>query len=446
MRRLLACLTTAAAVLGGLTAAAPSAAAADSGTFSVLSYNVAGLPEAVSSAPTPRESATTAIGGRIAPYDVVHAQEDFNYHAALYAADTAHAHRTATSGGAAIGSGLNSLSKIPYDEDDFERVRWNTCTYGSGDCLTPKGFTFMRERLAEGVYVDFYNLHTNAGTNADDLAARASNLSQLTGFIATHSAGNAVVVMGDTNTRYTRSGDTIAEFAAANGLTDTWVQLIRGGSAPAKGSDALVCDQTGTTVPNTCEVVDKILYRGSKLVSLNATSYNNEHSKFLTADGLMLSDHDPITAGFSWSRNTAFQLSDQFGGPHGDYYNDIASVPAGARATTVALRAGSRVDQVSLTLANGTTLTHGGTGGTASSLTLGSGEYVTTAYLCQGQKDDRTRIFYAKFTTNLGRTLAGGTTTSDCVTRTAPSGWQIAGFHGRAGDEVDKVGFLYTQR
>ncbi|MEU5322745.1 jacalin-like lectin [Streptomyces sp. NPDC021056] len=446
MRRLLACLTTAAAVLGGLTAAAPSAAAADSGTFSVLSYNVAGLPEAISSAPTPRESATTAIGGRIAPYDIVHAQEDFNYHAYLYAADTAHAHRTATSGGAAIGSGLNTLSKIPYDEDDFERVRWNTCTYGSGDCLTPKGFTFMRERLAEGVYVDFYNLHTNAGTNADDLAARADNLSQLTAFIATHSAGNAVVVMGDTNTRYTRSGDTIAEFAAANGLTDTWVQLIRGGSAPAKGSDALVCDQTGTTVPNTCEVVDKILYRGSKLVSLNATSYNNEHSKFLTGDGLMLSDHDPIAAGFSWSRNTAFQLSDQFGGPHGDYYNDIGSVPAGARATTVALRAGSRVDQVSLTLANGTTLTHGGTGGTASSLTLGSGEYVTTAYLCQGQKDDHTRIFYAKFTTNLGRSLAGGTTTSDCVTRTAPSGWQIAGFHGRTGDEVDKVGFVYTQR
>ncbi|MFF7446523.1 MULTISPECIES: jacalin-like lectin [unclassified Streptomyces] len=449
MRRLLACLAAAAATVGGLTAAAPSVAApsaADSGTFNVLSYNVAGLPEAISSAPTPRESATTAIGGRIAPYDIVNVQEDFNYHAALYAADTNHAYRTPTSGGAGIGSGLNTLSKIPYDEGDFERVRWNTCTYGSGDCLTPKGFTFMRERLAEGVYVDFYNLHTNAGTNADDLAARAANLSQLTQFISTHSAGNAVVVMGDTNTRYTRSGDTIAEFAAANGLTDPWVQLVRGGSAPAKGSDALVCDQSGTTVPNTCEIVDKVLYRGSKLVSLNATSYNNEHSRFLTDAGLMLSDHDPISVGFTWSRNSAFQLSDQFGGPHGDYFNDIAGVPAGARATTVTLRAASRVDQMSLTLANGTTFRHGGTGGTASSLTLGSGEYLTSAHLCQGVKDDHTRIFYAKFTTSLGRTLAGGTTTSDCVTRTAPAGWQIAGFHGRAGDEVDKIGFVYTQR
>ncbi|WP_328752580.1 jacalin-like lectin [Streptomyces sp. NBC_00285] len=446
MRRLFAALAATTAVLGGLTVAAPSASAADSGSFNVLTYNVAGLPSALSSASTPRDTSTTAIGQRIAPYDIVHVEEDFNYHSYLYAGDTNHAYRTPTSGGAGIGSGLNTLSKIPYDEDDFERVHWNSCQIDSGDCLTPKGFSFMRERLADGVYVDFYNLHTNAGTNDGDEASRADNLNQLTAFINSHSAGNAVVVMGDTNTRYTRSADTIAEFGAANGLTDAWVKLIRGGTPPTKGSDALVCDQTGATVPNTCEVVDKVLYRSSKLVSLNATSYNNEHAKFLTDAGLMLSDHDPVTVGFTWSRSAAYQLSDQYGGPHGDYYNDITSVPAGARATTIGLRAGARVDQMNLTLANGTTLAHGGTGGTASSLTLGSSEYVTTANLCQADKDGHTRIFYAKFTTNLGRTLAGGTTTSDCVTRTAPSGWQIAGFHGRAADEVDKIGFIYTQR
>ncbi|MER5516903.1 jacalin-like lectin [Streptomyces sp. NPDC002763] len=445
MRRLVACLAAAIAALGGLTATATPAAAAGSGTFSVLTYNVAGLPESLSSASTPRDTSTTEIGRRIAPYDIVNVQEDFNYHAYLYSTDT-HPYRTATSGGAGIGSGLNTVSDYAWDGDDFERVGWNSCQLDSGDCLTPKGFTFMRERLAEGVYVDFYNLHTNAGTNDGDEASRADNLSQLTSFISTHSAGNAVVVMGDTNTRYTRTADTIAEFASNNGLTDAWVQLIRGGSAPAKGSDTLLCDQTGATVPNTCEVVDKVLYRSSKLVTLNATSYNNEHAKFLNADGLMLSDHDPITVGFSWSQNPDFQLSDQFGGPHGDYYQDLPSVPAAARATSISLRSGSRVDQVGITLGNGTTLTHGGTGGTASSLTLGSGEYVTTAYLCESKYNNTTRIFYAKFTTNLGNTLAGGTTTSDCVTRTAPSGWQIAGFHGRSGDELDKVGFIYTKR
>src|SRR5205809_993497 len=51
----------------------------------------------LSSAPTPRESSTTAIGQRIAPYDIVHVEEDFNYHANLYAGDTNHAYRTPTS-------------------------------------------------------------------------------------------------------------------------------------------------------------------------------------------------------------------------------------------------------------------------------------------------------------------------------------------------------------
>ncbi|WIM94038.1 endonuclease/exonuclease/phosphatase family protein [Actinoplanes oblitus] len=408
-------------------AATPDAVADADGTFKVLSYNIAGLPDILSSAETDRATATTAIGGRLTGYDVIHVQEDFNYHAYLYAADS-HAHRTPTSGGAGIGSGLNSLSSFPYDTDDFERTRWNSCQYDSGDCLTPKGFTFSRVRLAEGVYVDFYNLHTNAGTNDGDLAARADNLRQLTAFIGSHSRGNAVVVMGDTNTRYTRAGDTIADFVAANGLTDAWVQLERGGTAPAKGSDPLLCGA------DTCEVVDKILYRSGGFVRLAATSYHNEHESFRTDDGVMLSDHDPISAGFNWSTDPAYRFSEQFGGPHGDYFNDLGTLTT---PTAISIRAGARVDRIG---------DHGGTGGTATSLTLGSGEFVTSAYLCRGIYNSHTRIFYAKFTTNLGNTLAGGTTTSDCVTRTAPAGWQLAGFHGRAGDAVDKIGFIYTRR
>lgn len=420
-----------------------TAQAAAGGTLSVLSYNVAGLPEGVSSAPTPRASATTAIGQRLSQYDVVHVEEDFNYHAALYAADS-HPYRTPTSGGAGIGSGLNTMSSLPYDGDDFERVHWTSCQLDSGDCLTPKGFTFMRVRLDEGTYADFYNMHTNAGTNDGDEASRASNLAQLTAFIRSHSAGNAVIVMGDTNTRYTRTADTIAGFAADNGLTDAWVKLARGGVAPTPGSPALVCDEQAVT--NDCEVVDKVLYRGSKLVSLTADVYNNEHAKFLDGAGRMLSDHDPVTVRFSWTRNPALRLSDQFGGPHGGYFTDLDVVQAGARAKTFSLGAGARVDRIGLTLENGTTLTHGGAGGTSSTLTLGSGEYVTTATLCQGSFGGHTRIFSARFVTNLGRALAGGSTTSDCVTRLAPDGWQIAGFHGRSGDEVDKIGFVYTQR
>ncbi|MEV6300158.1 jacalin-like lectin [Actinoplanes sp. NPDC051861] len=440
MKRTLAALALAASLIA---IPAPADAAA-SGTFDLLTYNIAGLPDLISSAETDRQSATTAIGQRLGPYEIVQVQEDFNYHAYLYAADTTHPYRTPTSGGAGIGSGLNSLSTLAYDTDDFERGDWNSCQWDSGDCLTPKGFTFMRVRLAEGVYVDFYDLHTNAGTSSGDQASRADNLNQLSAFLATHSAGNAVVVAGDTNTRYTRAADTIREFTAANGLTDAWLKVERGGVAPAAGSEAMLCDAAAIT--DTCEVVDKVLYRSSRFVTLNATAYANEHLGFRTAGGLMLSDHFPISTAFSWSTNTNYEFSEQFGGPHGSYFNDIGAVAAGARATSIGIRAGSRVDQVSIALSGGVALAHGGTGGTARTLTLGATEYVTGAELCRAKYSGTTRIFFAKFTTNLGNSVAGGTTTSDCVTRTAPSGWQIAGFHGRTGGEVDKIGFIYTRR
>ncbi|NUR26958.1 MAG: endonuclease [Catenulispora sp.] len=430
---------------GALTSpiAQASAATATTGSFSVLSYNVAGLPQGVSSAPGDRTADTTMIGQRLGPFDVVHVEEDFNYHAALYAGDTTHAYRTPTSGGAGLGSGLNTLSDLPYAVDDFERVKWNACQLDSGDCLTPKGFTFMKVRIADGVYVDFYNLHTNAGTNDGDEAARASNLSQLSAYIQSHSAGDAVIVMGDTNTRYTRAADTIAQFASANGLTDVWVRNVLGGAAPAAGSPPLLCDENAIT--DSCEVVDKVLYRGSKLVDLNATSYHNEHAGFLDASGQMLSDHDPISARFTWTLSDDYRTSEQYGGPHGDYFNDLPSVAPRAQAATIRLRSGSRVDQVGLSRTDGTTAAHGGTGGTLSSLTLGPSEHLTTAILCEGSYNGHTRIFSAKFGTDLGRSLSGGTTTSDCVTYAAPAGWQIAGFQGRAGDEIDKLGLVFTR-
>lgn len=433
----------------GSAGAAPDATAAGggSGTLNLLSYNVAGLPELLSSAPKPRDASTTAIGQRLGPYDLINVQEDFNYHAHLYAADT-HPYRTPTSGGAGIGSGLNTLSSYPYDADDFERVRWNSCQFDSGDCLTPKGFTFLRLRVAEGVYLDVYNAHTNAGTSSGDLSARADNLRQLTSFIASRSAGQAVIVMGDTNTRYTRAGDTISAFVRDNGLTDAWVKLQKGGVEPAKGSEPLLCDEAAIT--DTCEVVDKILYRSSSLITLNATSYHNQNAAFLSSSGAMLSDHYPIDVRLNWATNPALRFSDQFGGPHGGYYNDVDRVVTAAAAASevrsVFLRAGSRVDQVGVTLDDGTSLAHGGSGGSYASLTLHDNEYVTAAYLCRAKRNGHTRIFYVKFTTNEGRTLAGGSTTSDCTTVTAPDGWGLHGFHGRSGDEVDKLGLIFTRR
>lgn len=373
----------------------------------------------------------------MAAYDIVNVQEDFNYHAALYAGDN-HPYRTATSGGAAIGDGLNTLSDYAFE--DFERVRWNNCT--GTNCLTPKGFTLARVRLAEGAFVDLYNVHTNADDSDDALAARRANIEQLSDFIQANSSGNAVLVMGDTNTRYTRAGDNIRTLADENGLTDAWVQRVKGGTRPTQGTDALLCPTTAPT--NDCEVVDKVFYRGSKLLSLNATRYNNEWASFLDSAGGNLSDHFPHTVDFSYTLNSTLRASDFLGGPHGTAFNDADDLPAAPAPRTLTLRGGARLDAVTLTHDGGTTLTHGGTGGTATSLTLATGEHLTSVKLTQGQKDGRTRIFSAAFTTDRSRTLSSGTATADGTTFTAPSGWQIVGFTGRGGDEVDKLGVLYA--
>ena len=111
-----------------------------------------------------------------------------------------HPYRTATSGGVPFGSGLNTLSN--YNWNSFKRAKWSTCSDASGsDCLTPKGFTFMRVAIASGVNIDFYNLHADAGTLSGDEKARTSNIQQVVNYISTNSGSNAVLVFGDTNSR-----------------------------------------------------------------------------------------------------------------------------------------------------------------------------------------------------------------------------------------------------
>ncbi|KAI0455130.1 endonuclease/Exonuclease/phosphatase [Xylaria acuta] len=417
--------------------------AATSGDFNVLSMNVAGLPAFLNDNGVPGEKTTNSelIGSKFAEhgYDLIHAQEDFNYHAYIYGSDT-HPYRTSTSGGVPFGSGLNTIAN--YDWVDFTRVKWDECSDASEfDCLTPKGFTFMRVKLSDGVYIDAYNVHTDAGTEDGDLEARASNLQQVADYINARSTGNAVVVFGDTNSRYTRVGDIVPDFLSQTGLTDAQVELILGGVAP---TEEVLCSNPSTT--NECETVDKIFYRGSPLLALTATYWAYESDKFLQPDGNVLSDHNPITANFTWVSGASLRQSDFWGGSDGDWFSDVPALSAKAapKASVLTFKGASRLDSVAITLTDGTTFTHGGTGGSASTLTLGNGETWVSAQLCRGQKSENTRNFYIKATTSAGRTLEAGTATSDCATFDAPNGWAIVGFLGQDGDEMDQLAFAYA--
>lgn len=303
------------------------------------------------------------------------------------------------------------------------------------------------------VFVDFYNLHADAGTEAGDNAARTANIRQVAAQIAARSAGNAVLVFGDTNSRYSRTADVgVRELLATlnpagPGLTDTWVQLERDGVVPTAES---LCSNPSTT--DSCETVDKVFYRASPLVNLSATAFQYVSDKFLQADGNILSDHNPILVNLTWNAGAgaALQQSGFWGGPHGTWFSDVPALAAARtgnkalKATTLTFRGASRLDAVAVTLSDGTVLSHGGTGGTAAGLTLGAAEYWTAVRLCQGQENGRTRNFYILATTSSGRTLAAGTASDDCADFAAPLGWQIAGFLGQAGDEMDQLAFVYA--
>lgn len=416
------------------------------GTFNILSYNVAGLPAILSSSDPTKN--TGYISCLIRGYDVVQVQEDFNYHATLYDSCDNHLYRSPTSGGVPFGSGLNQLSNFSYT--DFERVTWTNRV--GPDALTPKGFTMARTWIAPGVAVDFYNLHAQAGqtdpfstASWDEaaLAASRSDINQLMAYINANSQGNAVVIFGDTNTRYTRAGQNMHDFLAA-GFRDVWIDLVRDGVAPVNGTLPLTACAPNY-VSSQCEIVDKVLYRNNAFVTLTPTAYVMDDALFTNPETLTpLSDHKPLEVKWNISTAANRSLSTQFGGPHGVNYNDANLLPAAPKVNKVILRAGSRVDRIGAVLSDYTTLVHGGTGGSYKELTLAAGEYVQLFNVCSGKKDGNTRIFYARYTTNQGRTLSGGSITSDCTTFTAPAGMAIVGFHGRSGDEVDKTGVIYA--
>lgn len=351
-----------------------------------------------------------------------------------------------------FGSGLNTVSN--FDWVDFGRIKWAKCSDASGsDCLTPKGFTFMRLAISPAtgnstaVYADFYNLHTDAGVEDGDLDARNANINQVAAYIAEWSKGNAVLVYGDTNSRYSRQGDTAIRslLAAVNatgpGLTDPWVELEHGGTIPSGQS---ACGNPAAD--DACEIVDKVFYRSSPLLTLRADTFRYDSRRFLQANGSILTDHNPVFVDFAWSSGSLLQQSDFFGGAHGTWFSDVPALagiktPKAAKPT---FRGGSRLDGVGLTLADGTTFTHGGSGGTEASLTLGPSEHWVEAELCRGERSGQTRNFYIQAVTSSGRSLAAGTATSDCATFRAPDGWQIVGFMGRDGDEVDQLAFVYA--
>jgi hypothetical protein len=282
----------------------------------VMTYNVRGLPPQVIEDRTAEIAAIAPLledfhtsGGTIDGIDsIVLLQELFYqpYYNTLTAPQTVtypHITQKNNGGPAGIGDGLNMLADYAFA--DFTRVPWTHCfgTLGQdgSDCDTNKGFSVARFDLDEGLFVDIYNLHADAGQDEGSRIARRFNIDQLIDYINENSPpGTAVIVGGDTNSLYTRSpDDDIGSLLTATGVTDVWVELVNDGVVPSSGPRNDGGCESEPSGPD-CELIDKIFYRSGEDVTLTPISYAVLKEEFSDSEG-DLSDHMPVAVTFQVS-------------------------------------------------------------------------------------------------------------------------------------------------
>jgi hypothetical protein len=281
------------------------------GDFTLLTYNVAGLPQEISKVHPQRH--IPLISPLLDAYDVVLTQEDFdwwhpsldatdftNYHSRLREA-AGHPHRSGRWPGAAaagidpavrsepmVGDGLGVLSRLPFAEGPV--VAWHDCfggfdtsDGGDGDCLAGKGFRSVTVTLAPDAEVDVYVFHGEAGGTDRDRQLRDDDFVQLAGHVAAHSADRAVIVGGDSNLHTASepaAGRVWAAFLDRTGLTDACT--------------VCGCGETDS--------IDKVAFRSGGGVALTATSVTFPRERFRDPDDCGdLSDHPPLVVGFHWT-------------------------------------------------------------------------------------------------------------------------------------------------
>jgi endonuclease/exonuclease/phosphatase (EEP) superfamily protein YafD len=279
--------------------------------FSLLTYNVAGLPQEFSTV-NPKEH-IPLISPLLNEYDVVLTQEDFdwwvplaglldfaNYHRRLRAEST-HPYRSDVHPGPSavgvnpqarpllVGDGIGFLSRYPLLDERhgaWEKCFGDAIPPGAGDCLAMKGFRAMTMVLGDGLEVDVYNLHAEAGGTDRDQALQVLDYEQLAAAIEQWSAGRAVIVAGDTNLHI---GD--HEDGSDGEDAVIWQTFLdRVGLSD-------VCDELGCSSPTS---IDKVAFRNGGGVQLTPLTHDMPRARFTSPSGEDLSDHPPVVVEFGW--------------------------------------------------------------------------------------------------------------------------------------------------
>lgn len=268
-------------LIGLLVISLCSLAQAQTRELSVLTYNVAGLPQEISRVFPERN--IPKISPLLNGYDLVLVQEDFAYHSQLTRdlEDYLFRSRKINTGWFGLGDGLSMFSNRAFF--DFERTPWEVCSglfNRSSDCLTPKGFSFARLKISEHERIDVYNLHLDAGRSDEDSAAREQQLEQLMTFFELHSNANPVIIAGDWNLRRENPRD--------SRILEAIEERLKVRSA----CQYFNCND---------ERVDKVYYKSGLHLAIHPLLRQLESERFQDENSRPLSDHDPVYVNFKIS-------------------------------------------------------------------------------------------------------------------------------------------------
>ena len=302
-------------------------------TFNVAAMNVDGMPVSIKIAGIytielnsdgKEADGATAIGKKLIGmgYDVIGVSEDFNFNdeimAEIGSKYSQGTHRGKIESSLAVIGDYISQSTL-FDTDGLN-LFWKTeSTTASGetwtawndhygytdheaDGLINKGYRFYVITLSDGTQFDLYITHMEAGSDAGDIEARASQLTQLANTILESNNNRPIIIMGDTNCRYTRDAIKSLFIDVINAdprftINDPWVEFGRQGIIPT-GTNAITASEYGYREG---EVVDKVFYinNTASSIRIQAEAYRQDLS-FVNESGEPLADHWPCVVDFSY--------------------------------------------------------------------------------------------------------------------------------------------------
>ncbi len=307
------------------------------GTFTAVALNVDGLPKTINygvghydlNPDGPGEAGSKKISSYLSSkdYDFIGCSEDFNYNGSLMTSlDDRYSCGT-------IRKTLNVFNldfldllhgKIKVDTDGLNLIwkdskvnasneswtKWNDMEATDGNQYVFKGYRHYDVELDEGAVIDVYILHMDAGGD-NATWSRESQWRQLADAINASDHSRAKLIIGDTNSRWTRENITsnfTERLSSDFDMSDVWVEFYQNGIYPTTDMADMI-DAGNPADYARYEIVDKIIYinpKATNTIHLEPQSFRIEQDYTYgyvdgTDDNTPLGGHRPVVVLFSYA-------------------------------------------------------------------------------------------------------------------------------------------------